>query len=91
MTYLTCTKQTEKAFFANFGNYSKTTFGNHLTANGYQNVIFCDRAESWKKLGNGSFFHHIFVKSHFKTGTMKIPKMRRYHFSVLVIIKERFV
>ena len=64
-------------FFANFGNYSKGIFGNHLTDNGCQNSKFCDIVEIWKKLKNSNFFHKIFVKSHFKIGTMKMPKMTR--------------
>ena len=32
----------KKLFVANFGNYSKGIFGNHLTANGCQNV------KSWR-------------------------------------------
>ena len=64
-----------KYFFENFGNYSKGIFGNHLAANGWQNAKFCDIVEIWKKLKDGSFFHKIFVRSYFKIGTMKIPKM----------------
>ena len=59
-----------------FGNYSKGIFGNHLTPNVCQNAKFCDRVEIWKKLKNGGFLRKIFVRSPFKAGTMKIPKMR---------------
>ena len=56
------TKQTKNTFFVN---------DHHFITNGYQNVIFRDIVEIWKKLKNGRFFHEIFVKIHFKIGTMK--------------------
>ena len=43
-----------------------SSFGNCLTANGCQNVKFCDMLIMWKKLKNGKFFYKIFVKSSFK-------------------------
>ena len=60
----------------------KGIFGNHLTANGCQNVKLCNIVEIWslkkfKNLKYGSFFHKIFVKSQFKTGMMKTLKMMR--------------
>ena len=51
-----CTLSKQKTFFANFGNYSKGIFGNHLTQDGYQDIKFCDTIESWKWLGIVAFF-----------------------------------
>ena len=70
-------RQKKAVLFANFGNYSKGIFGNHLTANGCQNPKFCDIVEIRKKLKISSFFQIILVKSHFKIGSIKIPKMTR--------------
>ena len=46
------TRQTKNTFFANFGYLNDR----HFTANGYQNVIFCDKVELWNTLYNDSFF-----------------------------------
>ena len=59
--------------FANFENYSKSIFGNHLIVNSCQNVKFYDIIEIWKRLKNCVFFHKFFDKSHFKIRIMKIP------------------
>ena len=45
----------KKNLFGNFRNHSKGIFGNHLTANGCQNINFCNTVKIWKKLKNGSF------------------------------------
>ena len=74
----------KKDFLPNFGNYSKDPY---FPANGYEKVKFCNIVEIRKKLKNGSFFHKIFVKSHFKIETMKIPKMKRQHFQWAVYRK----
>ena len=49
----------------NFGNYSKGIFGNHLPANGCEKAKFCDIAEIWKDIKNGSFFKNIFYQKSF--------------------------
>ena len=41
-------RQKTTTFIWNFGNYSKGIFGNHVTANGCQNMIFCEILETWK-------------------------------------------
>ena len=60
------TKQAKNMLFANFGHYSKD---GHLTAKGYQNIIFFEIAKMWKKLKNVSFFYEIVVKSYFNRKT----------------------
>ena len=72
-------KADKKHILANFKNYSNGIFGNHLSGNGCQKVKFCGIKEVWNKLKNGRFLSKKskFVKSHFKIGTKKIPKMSR--------------
>ena len=79
------TKQT-KTFFFFCKFWSRDC---HSTANSYQNVKFYDLAEI-SKFKMAAFLHRIFVKSHFKIGTMKILKMTSSILSSLFIIKQMF-
>ena len=48
--------------FVSFGNYSRGILGNHLTANGYQNVKLFDMLEIWKMGKMVAFFIKLLSK-----------------------------